>query len=162
MPKIVTPDLFDANVGSVAVVEAQFRGFGQREEFFGPCETVKCFEDHRLVKALSETAGQGRVLVVDGGGSMRVALMGDMLAAGLAGNGWAGAVVFGVIRDTPQIDALDFGVKALGTTARRSGAELLGGATGIPVSFGGAAIRPGDWIYADRDAVLVSATELNL
>jgi regulator of ribonuclease activity A len=162
MPSIITPDLFDANEHSVDIIELQFRGFGKRMEFCGPCAVVKTFENHIPVKEMSGTEGRGRVLVIDGGGSMRVALMGDMLAARLVENGWAGAVIHGVIRDTPQINELDFGVKALGTTARRAAADALPGAEGLAVSFGNVRIKPGDWIYADADAVLVSPVELSL
>lgn len=157
---IVTPDLFDAYEGQVDVVELQFRGFGKRHAFYGPCATIKCFEDNRLVRQASQSPGEGRVLVVDAGGSMRVAMMGDMLAANCVRNGWAGAVIFGVVRDTPQIDTLDFGVKALGTTARKAGPEDLGGVVDRPVSFGNVSFQPGDWVYADADAVLVSRKKL--
>ena len=158
----MTPDIYDTYADQVGVVELQLRGFGKRRSFHGPCSTIKCFEDHRLVRAASQSPGGGRVLVVDAGGSMRVAMMGDMLASNCMNNGWAGVVIFGVVRDTPQIDALDFGVKALGTTARRSGPEDLGGSVDLPVSFGGVTFRPGDWVYADADAVLVSPSELAL
>lgn len=161
MTRIITPDIYDAYIDTVKVCECQFRSFGRKEEFFGPAFTIKCFEDNRLVNKASKTPGEGRVLVVDAGSSMKVAMMGDMLVSNAMRNGWAGAVIFGVIRDTPQIDPLDFGVKALGTTARKAGPDL-GGTTDIPVSFGGVTINPGDWIYADRDAVLVSPTELKL
>ncbi len=162
MTQIVTPDIYDAYGGEIEVVEAQFRGFGRRQEFCGPCATIKCFEDNRLVRQASLSPGKGRVLVVDAGGSMRVAMMGDVLAANCMENGWAGAVIFGVVRDTPQIDQLEFGVKALGTTCRKAGPADLGGAVDVPLSFGNAAFRPGDWVYADVDAVLVSGKELKL
>ncbi len=93
---------------------------------------------------------------------MRVAMMGDVLVANCVKNGWSGAVIFGVVRDTPQIDQLEFGVKALGTTCRKAGPEDLGGAVDVPVSFGNVTFRPGDWVYADADAVLASATELKI
>lgn len=162
MPEIVTPDIYDAYADQVSVVELQFRGFGRRQSFHGPCSTIKCFEDNRLVRAASLSPGGGRVLVVDAGGSMRVAMMGDVLASNCMNNGWVGAVIFGVVRDTPQIDPLDFGVKALGTTARKAGPEDLGGAVDIPVTFGSVTFRPGDWVYADADAVLASPRELLL
>ena len=162
MTQIVTPDIYDAYEGEVDVVEAQFRGFGRVESFYGPCATIKCFEDNRLVRQASQSAGQGRVLVVDAGGSMRVAMMGDVLAANCLKNGWAGAVIFGVVRDTPQINQLEFGVKALGTTCRKAGPNDLGGAVEVSVCFGNVSFKPGDWVYADADAVLVSAKELKL
>lgn len=160
--QIVTPDIYDAHEGDVDVVEAQFRGFGRLKSFFGPCATIKCFEDNRLVRQASLSPGEGRVLVVDAGGSMRVAMMGDVLAANCVKSGWAGAVIFGVVRDTPQINELEFGIKALGTTCRRAGRADLGGAVGTPVSFGNVTFRPGDWVYVDEDAVLTSPHELKV
>ena len=162
MVAIVTPDIYDAYEGQVDVVELQFRGFGQRTAFCGPCATIKCFEDNRLVRQASLSPGEGRVLVVDAGGSMRVAMMGDVLAANCMKSGWAGAVIFGVVRDTPQIDPLDFGIKALGTTCRKAGPDDLGGAVDAPVSFGNVTFQPGDWVYADADAVLTSRKKLKL
>ena len=151
-----TAEIHDAHPDEVAVCDAQFRSFGRRLEFAGPCATLKCHEDHRRARALVEEPGEGRVLVIDAGGSLRIGLMGDTMAALAAKNGWAGAVIYGAVRDTAAIDALDFGVKALGTTARRSNADR-GGQVGEPVAFGGVTFRPGDWVYADRDAVIVSA-----
>jgi regulator of ribonuclease activity A len=156
---IVTADLHDANEGRVAVCELQFRGFGRRPAFAGPCVTLKVHEDHRRVKEVLASPGQGRVLVVDGGGSLRVAVMGDILARMAAENGWAGVVVNGAIRDAAVIDGLEIGVKALGTVPRRGSVET-GGAVDVPVSFGGVAFRPGDWVYADADGVLVGASRL--
>ena len=155
-----TADLHDDNQGDVEVCETQFRSFGQRRAFSGPCVTVKVHEDHRPVKALAESPGQGRVLVVDGGGSLRVGLMGDIMAGNAMKNGWAGAVINGVVRDTAAIDALDFGVKAIGTTARR-GTDETPGLVDIPVAFGGVTFEPGAWVYADEDAVIVSARKLD-
>lgn len=162
MIQIVTPDIYDDYADQVSVVELQFRGFGRTDSFCGPCTTIKCFEDNRLVRQASLSPGGGRVLVVDAGGSMRVAMMGDVLVSNCVKNGWAGAVIFGVVRDTPQIDQLEFGVKALGTTCRKAGPADLGGAVDVPVSFGNVTFRPGDWVYADVDAVLVSGKELKL
>lgn len=151
----VTADIHDAHPDELSVVDLQFRSFGRRLCIAGPSMTVKVHEDHRRVKELAEQPGEGRILVVDGGGSLRVGLMGDMMAAAALRNGWVGAVIFGAVRDSVGIDALDFGVKALGTTARRGNLDL-GGLVGAPVTLGGVIIKPGDWIYADRDAVLVS------
>jgi regulator of ribonuclease activity A len=156
---IATADLNDANPDLVRVCNLQFRSFGKKLEFAGPCFTVKVFEDHRKVRAVAETPGEGRVLVVDGGGSLRMGLMGDQMAELAMSNGWIGAVINGPVRDSRAIDALDFGVKALGTTARRSTDEI-GGLTDLPVAFGGIEFRSGWWVYADVDAVVVSETEL--
>jgi regulator of ribonuclease activity A len=153
---VETAEIHDAHPDEVAVCDIQFRSFGRRLAFAGPCATLKVYEDHRRAKALIEQPGQGRVLVVDAGGSLRVGIMGDTMAALAARNGWAGAVIYGAVRDSAAIDALEFGVKAVGTTARRS-ARDLGGTVDAPVVIGGATFRPGDWVYADRDAVIVSA-----
>lgn len=155
-----TADLHDANEDLVAVCDAQFRSFGRRPCIAAPCVTFKVFEDHRLVRDhIAATPGDGRILVIDGGGSMRVGLLGDTMAERAMRNGWIGAIVFGVVRDTPALDALDFGVKALGTTARRGRLET-GGLVDVPVMFGGVEFRSGWWVYADVDAVLVSREPL--
>ena len=153
---IVTADIHDAHPDEVAVCEAQFRSFGKRLEFAGPCATLKCHEDHMRARALCNEPGEGRVLVIDAGGSLRIGIMGDVMAGLAAKNGWVGAVIYGAVRDTAGIDELDFGVKALGTTARRNDTDM-GGVVDKPVTIGGVTFRPGDWVYADRDAVIVSA-----
>ena len=155
-----TSDIHDAHADEVAVCDVQFRGFGRRVRFAGPCATVRTFEDHRRVREALEQPGGGRVLVVDGGGSLRFALLGDRMAELAIRNGWAGAVVHAAIRDSEAIDALDFGVKALGTTARRPAGDL-GGVRDVPVTIAGAIFRPGDWVYADADAVLVAPRRLH-
>ncbi len=154
-----TADLHDAQPDEVSVCETQFRSFGRHRNFCGRCRTVKTFEDHRLIKSVFTEPGEGQILVVDGGGSLRIGLMGDLMASLAIKNGWAGAVLFGVIRDSAAIDGMDFGVKAIGTTARRGAAEMAG-LVDVPVSFGGVTFTPGDWVYADSDAVLVSARKL--
>ena len=156
---ISTADLHDAYPTEVAVLDAQFRSFGGVMRFCGPCETVRAFEDHRPVRAVAETPGSGRVLIVDGGGSMRFGLMGGGIAETASRNGWVGAIVLGAIRDSAEIAPLRFGVKALGTTARRAEAAV-GGLVGLALECAGAVIRPGDWIYADEDAVLVTRRRL--
>jgi regulator of ribonuclease activity A len=155
---IVTCDISDAYPDEVAVCAVQFRHFGQRRAFAGPCETLRV-RDHNLVLETVTRPGEGRVLVVDGGGSFAAGLMGDRLAELARANGWQGAVIFGAIRDSAVIDGMAFGVKALGTTARRSPVEQ-GGERSVPVGFGGVVFRPGDWVYADADAVIVSARPL--
>jgi regulator of ribonuclease activity A len=154
-----TADIHDAYEGRVAVCELQFRSFGRRMRFAGPAVTLKVHEDHRRVKDAVSGPGNGQVLVVDAGGSLRVGVLGDLLAGLAVKNGWAGVVINGAIRDSDAIDALDIGVKALGATARRGNTDL-GGARDLPVAFGGTDIHPGDWIYADRDSVLISRERL--
>src|SRR3546814_20785481 len=133
--RILTPDSYYAYIDPVKVCECQCLSFGRECECFGPAFTIKCFEDNRLVNKASKTPGEGRVLVVDAGGSMKVAMMGDMLVSHAMRNGWAAAVIFGVIRDTPQIDPPHLRLKALGTTAPPAG-PAHGGPTLKPVSLG--------------------------
>jgi len=156
---IVTADLYDIHHEGLRVCELQFRSFGQADSFFGPCLTVATFQNHEPVLRALELDGQGRVLVVDGQGSLRVGLMGDRLAAIGAENGWRGVVINGAIRDSLGIDALPMGVKALGTTARR-GWSTAPSTRGESVSFGGATFATGDWVYADRDCVIIAKDEL--
>ena len=159
--EIVTADLYDAYHESVEVCALQFRSFGKRGSFFGPCTTVACFEDHTPVLNTLSEPGDDRVLVVDGQGSLRIGLMGDRLAEIGVRNGWAGVVINGAIRDSFGIDALDIGVKAMGTTARR-GWSPGSFERDVPLGFGGVSFTPGDWVYADIDSVLVSPSELSL
>lgn len=155
-----TADLYDANEGgAVQVAEGRFLAFGRRRRFAGPIATVKVHEDNPLVKQALKTAGKGRVLVVDGGGSMRSALIGDLLAGSGVEKGWAGIVVHGCIRDSAAIDALDIGVRCLGTTPRRSSKHGFG-ERDVPVSFAGVRFEPGAWLYADEDGILVSPKPL--
>jgi regulator of ribonuclease activity A len=131
------------------------------EGFSGRIETLRTFEDHTPVLEAVSEPGKGRVLVVDAGGSLRVGVMGDRLAEIAVRNGWAGAVINGAIRDSAGIDALRFGAKALGATARRNW-QPIRGERGLKVSFGDVKFVPGHWIYADRDAVIMSAESLDV
>lgn len=159
-PSICTADLYDLHHDVLRVCETQFRSFGRYETFFGPCETVATFEDHTPVLRALEMQGNGRVLVVDGQASLRVGLMGDRLADIGVRNGWRGVVINGAIRDSVGIDALDIGVRALGTTARR-GWSSGSSSQGNPVSIGGVTFAPGDWVYVDQDCIVATALELN-
>ena len=131
------------------------------QAFCGRIETLRTFEDHTPVLDAVSEPGNGRVLVVDAGGSLRIGVMGDRLAEIAARNGWAGAIINGAIRDSVGIDGLSFGVKALGATARRSWQPTRGD-RGLTANFGGVDFIAGQWIYADRDAVIVSADPLDL
>jgi len=158
---IVTADIFDLHHAELGVCELQFRSFGGRRSFFGPCTTVKVFEDHNPVLEILSTPGAGRILVIDAGGSLRVGVMGDRVAAAGVRNGWIGAIIFGAIRDSAGINGLDFGVKALGATARRGWTQTPG-EKAVPVAFGSVRFEPGDWVYADEDCVLAAKRELAL
>ena len=158
---IVTADIYDLHPDEARVCDLQFRSFGKKQSFYGPCSTLRAIEDHRPVQQALQEDGKGRVLVVDGAGSLRIGLLGDRLAKIGADQGWTGVIVFGAVRDTLGIDALEIGVKALGATARRAQAPGAG-ARDVAVSFGGVTIKPGDWVYADHDSVLVSNAELDL
>jgi regulator of ribonuclease activity A len=136
------------------------RGYGGVERFAGPVATVRCFEDNSLVKAAVESAGQGRVLVVDGAGSMRRALLGGNLAAAAAANGWAGVVIAGCVRDLAELAAARLGILALGHVPLPTDRKGQGRAD-VAVQVGGITIRPGDWLYADADGAVVSARRLH-
>ena len=155
------PDLCDEFPEAVAVFETQFRSFGQHETFSGQAVTIKCFEDNSLVKKLVGTPGHGKVMVVDGGASMRRALIGDMLAEEAIANGWAGVVINGCIRDAATINQMAIGVKALGTIPIKTDKRGLGDQD-ITIRFAGVTVNPGDWVYADLNGVLISAEKLEL
>ncbi|MGB0668920.1 MAG: ribonuclease E activity regulator RraA [Porticoccaceae bacterium] len=155
-----TPDLCDQHPELVRVVEPMLSNFGGREQFYGQIVTVKCFEDNSLVKQLVGTPGHGRVIVVDAGGSLRRACLGDMLAEQAANNGWSGLVIYGCIRDVDQIMATDIGVQALGVHPMKTEKRGLGDLD-IAVSFGGVTFNPGEYLYADNNGVLVSAQPLH-
>ena len=150
-----TTDLSDAHPDAIQVAEPMFRDFGGQRAFHGAIATVKLFEDNALVRSILETPGAGRVLVVDGGGSMRCALLGDQLAELAVRNGWAGVVVHGCIRDSEAIGQLPLGVKALATHPLKS-IKRGEGQREIPVRFAGVQFRPGAWLYADGDGLIVS------
>lgn len=162
---LATCDLCDANeeklgIGTLAVLPPVFQKFGKRLAFSGQAATLKVFEDNVLVRATLETPGAGRVLVVDGGGSLRCALVGGNLGVLAEKNGWAGIVVNGCIRDSEEINACDIGVRALATHPQRSVRKGVG-ESDLRVTIAGVAVRPGDWIYADTDGVLVSQQKLD-
>lgn len=159
-----TCDLCDAHgadiaAGVVTVLPPVFHAYGGRPTFAGPAFTLKVFEDNALVRSTLETPGKGQVLVIDGGGSVRSALVGGNLAVLAVKNGWAGIIVHGAVRDVAEINACDTGVRALALNPQRSARKGVGD-TGTRVTIAGVAVTPGDWIYADADGILVSAREL--
>jgi len=151
-----TCDLNDAHPDKVRLVQLPFRDFGARRAFSGKIRTALMVEDTKLVQeTLYSENGEGSVIVLDGGGSMRTALLGDMMAERLIKNGWAGIVINGAVRDSRLLADLQIGVKALGTSPIRS-AKAGTGAIDIPLAFGGVLIEPGKFIYCDEDGVLVT------
>lgn len=155
-----TADLCDEHDEAVSVAEPIFGDFGGDIMFHGPIHTLKIFEDNTLVRDALEAPGEGKVLVVDGGGSMRCALVGGNLGDLAEKNGWAGIVVNGCIRDSEEIGAQQVGVKALGTHPRKSVKRGVG-EINIPVSFAGVRFVPGQFVYADEDGLVVSESALH-
>ncbi|MBA3346581.1 MAG: ribonuclease E activity regulator RraA [Gemmatimonadales bacterium] len=156
-----TPDLCDEFAAELQVAEPVFRDFGGRRAFAGPIRTLQVFEDNALVRRRLETPGQGCVLVVDGGGSLRRALVGGRLAALARGNDWSGVVVFGCVRDIEEIGETEVGVKALALCpmpAAKAGAGL----EDVRVSFAGITFDPGHFAYADENGLLVARRDLIL
>jgi regulator of ribonuclease activity A len=156
-------DLCDAHKndtdGDFRVLPPVFKDYGQRIKFAGQVSTVKCFEDNTLVKAAVDSPGLGRVLVVDGGASLRRALVGGNLGKAAAKNGWAGVVVDGCVRDSAELAACDVGIRALAlmpwpTEKRNEGQK------DVAVQIQGVWVRPGDWLYADEDGIVVSSKAL--
>lgn len=156
---ISTPDLCDAHSDEVQVVEPMFVNYGGRERFGGQIVTIKCFEDNSLVRELVAEPGQGKVLVVDAGGSMRRACLGDTLAEKAAVNGWEGIVMYGCIRDVDEISVLDLGVQALGTHPMKTDKKGIG-ERDLTVTFGGVAFRPGEYLYADNNGIIIAGKAL--
>jgi len=163
-PIVATCDLCDAHkgndTGAFRVLPPVFRDFGALTRFAGPVVTVKCFEDNTPVKRALEGPGEGRVLVVDGGASLRRALVGGNIGAAAARNGWAGVVIDGCVRDVAELRACQVGIRALAAmplpTERKADGQC-----DVVVQIQGVWVRPGDWLYADEDGMVVSATPLH-
>ena len=155
------PELCDQFPELVQVVEPMFGNFGGRERFGGEIVTLKAFEDNSLVREQVALAGEGRVLVVDGGGSMRKAMLGDMLAEKAALNGWAGIIIYGAIRDVNAISDTDLVVQTLGTHPMKTEKKGLG-ELNVDLTFGGVTFKPGQYVYADNNGILVSPEKLEV
>lgn len=157
----VTCDLSDDNSDVVRVVTGiHWQSYGGRKVFGGEVVTVKCFEDNSRVKELlQKTDGTGKVLVVDGGGSLRNALIGDQIAAGAHKNGWNGVIIYGVCRDVDELAKIDLGVFALGSTPIKS-VRRDEGQIGITITIGDVTLNNGDFVYADNNGVIVSPKAL--
>lgn len=149
-----TADLYDQRGDQLASVSLQFQSLGGRSHFSGPVRTIRCFQDNALVKSTLGSPGNGAVLVVDGGGSLGTALMGDMIAESAVANGWAGVVINGAIRDRLAIAELDLGVKALGSNPRKS-LKAGAGEVDVDVVIDGVTFRPGAMVWCDPDGILV-------
>ncbi|GIV34880.1 MAG: putative 4-hydroxy-4-methyl-2-oxoglutarate aldolase [Chitinophagales bacterium] len=154
MTNFKTADLCDAHTG-VSVVQPVFRIYGNKTVFYGQIVTVKVFEDNILVRKVLGKDGDGKVLVVDGGGSLRCALLGDQLAAMAVSNKWSGIIIYGCIRDSSAINQMPIGVRALHTHPLKSNKEGNGNIN-IPVEFAGTLFNPGEFLYADEDGIVVS------
>lgn len=157
----ITDPVDSVRSSDVSIVEPIFRDYGGNIKFSGRIATVKCFENNPLVRKSLEEDGTGRVLVVDGGGSKRCALLGDNIAEIGYKNGWTGIVINGCIRDSADIETMPLGVKALATYPLKS-SKRDPGLQNVPVTFGGVVFRPGEWLYADGDGILVSTTEMKV
>tara|TARA_Y100000589_G_scaffold83270_2_gene77220 strand:+ start:79 stop:504 length:426 start_codon:yes stop_codon:yes gene_type:complete len=138
-----------------------FTNYGGREAFGGQIVTVKCHEDNSLVKEHVANPGAGKVMVVDGGGSLRCALLGDMLAEKAAQNNWAGLIIYGCIRDVDEIRKTQLGVQALRTIPIKSNRQGRGDLN-IPITFGGVTFHPGEYVYADNNGIIVSEQALSM
>ncbi|MFL0806889.1 MAG: ribonuclease E activity regulator RraA [Oceanobacter sp.] len=161
MTQYVTPDLCDEYPELIQVVEPMFTNYGGREAFGGEIVTLKAFEDNSKVRELVATDGTGKVMVVDGGGSLRRAMLGDMLAEKAAQNGWEGIIIYGCIRDVDVIMETELGVQALATNPLKTDKKGLG-ELNVEVKFGGVVFVPGQYVYADNNGVIVSPEPLSM
>jgi len=156
-----TPDICDAYSGRIQVLEPLFRDFGGKRKFYGEIVTVKCHEDNSMVKNTLATEGRGKVLVVDGGGSLRCALLGDLLGAMAMENGWQGVLINGCVRDVEILKGMELGVRALGPLPMKS--EKRGeGEVNVIVRFAGVSFEPGWYLYADENGMIVAREKLDL
>lgn len=154
-----TADLVDEFDSELRFCNLPFRKYGRHRSFWGEVQTVKCFEDNALLKEELQKPGRGRVLVVDAGGSTRVAMVGDIIAGLAIASGWAGIVINGCIRDSEEIDAMEIGLRCLGTSPKKSVKDGAG-KVGLAVAFGGVEFNQGDYVYCDADGVVISARKL--
>ena len=157
---ISTPDLCDQHADKVRVVEPIFKSFGGNTAFSGEIVTVKCFEDNSCVRKVLTETGDERVLVVDGGGSMRRACLGDMLCEMAVKNRWSGILVYGCVRDVDAIAQISLGVRAIGIHPMKTEKKGVG-EIDVPVTFGGVTFFPGETLYADANGILVTSLPLS-
>ena len=159
MSDFTTADLYDQHGEALRVAAPIFRDFGGRTRFAGPAVTVKCFEDNSRIKEALAEPGGGRVLVVDAGGSLRCAMLGDLIAASAVEQGWAGVVIDGCVRDTAVLSAMPLGIKARAAIPRKS-TRRGEGQRDLRIDIAGVTVAPGNWVYADGDGVLIAAEAL--
>lgn len=159
--EFVLPDLCDEYPDLVRVVEPMFRNFGGRTSFAGEITTIKCFEDNSLVARAVEENGEERILVVDGGASLRCGLLGDNLALKAAENNWAGIIIYGCVRDVDELVQINLGIQALNAMPLKSIKRNVGIRDEV-LEFGGVSFVPGEFVYADNNGVLVSSKPLTL
>jgi regulator of ribonuclease activity A len=155
------PDICDQFFDEIVVFDPVFRDFGGKSRFSGEILTIRCFEDNSLVGETVRTQGNGRVIVVDGGGSLRRALLGDILAAAAVENGWQGLLINGCVRDVEILETLELGVKALAAcpvkTDKRGEGQI-----GVPLRFAGAQMDPGQYVYSDANGIVVARHKLDV
>lgn len=159
MTLFATADLCDDHSDKLSIVAPMFMTYGGRAAFYGQIRTLKVFEDNALVRQTLSTPGNSNVLVVDGGGSLRCALVGDQLALLAQQNNWSGVIVYGCVRDSVAMSTMDVGIRALNTHPLRSLRKGIGDID-IPVVFGGVKFTPGHWLYADADGIVVAQDSL--
>jgi len=154
-----TADIVDDHDGQVEFCHLPFLKIGKKRAFYGPVQTVQCFEDNVVLKMELQKPGDGRVLVVDGGGSTRMAIIGDRIGQIAIDNNWAGIILNAAIRDIDMLSQMEIGIRCLGTSPKKS-RKLGAGTAGINIKFGSVGFASGDWVYADEDGVLVSKTNV--
>jgi regulator of ribonuclease activity A len=156
-----TPDICDRYSAEIQVLEPLFTEYGGRQKFCGEIVTIKCFEDNSMVKQTLASAGHGKVMVVDGGGSLRCALLGDLLGAMAAQNGWQGLLINGCVRDVEILKGIELGVQALNCHPLKSNKRNVG-QVNEPVRFAGALFEPGQYLYADENGIVVAMEKLEI
>lgn len=159
MKVVKTADLCDQHAAYVQVVAPIFKDYGSVRDFSGQIVTVKVHEDNALVRSILQARGDGKVLVIDGGGSLRCGLIGSELADQARTHGWAGLIVFGCVRDAEELAQIGVGIKALNTNPFRS-AKWGAGQRDVVANFGGVSFTPGHYVYADEDGIVLSEKPL--
>ncbi|OOS01489.1 ribonuclease E activity regulator RraA [Canicola haemoglobinophilus] len=158
---IDTSELCDIYLDQIDVVEPIFSSFGGKSAFFGKITTIKCFENNGLISETLEENGEGRVLLIDGGGAVRRALIDADLAQLAADNGWEGIIVYGAVRQLQQLENIDIGIQALAPIPVGADEQTIG-ETDVPVNFGGVTFFPEDYVYADLTGIILSQEPLDL